>query len=116
MEEEEDLFDLIAAPAPVSPEKKKQGDSSSQKPKAGDSSLSKPENKGSTSVDKGSSVVDTRTLLRKGGPLETSERQQLLSKVGNADGPRNVQKRVREKTMAAICVDGANPITVLPKT
>lgn len=111
MEEEEDLFDLITAPAPVSPEKSKRQESNNRKPRDEGASTSSVVDKDK----KGSSVVDTRTLLRKGGPLETSERQQLLSKVGNPEGPRNVQKRIREKTIAAICVDGASPFTVLPK-
>ncbi|KAE9547659.1 hypothetical protein FO519_009128, partial [Halicephalobus sp. NKZ332] len=125
MEESDDLFDLVEAPPPLSPEKvRKDGGSNFRNPeKEGEPSLQKSgKDEGSSTsslVEKsrdGSSGVNTRSLLRKEGPLEIVDRQQLLAKVGNPEGPRNVQKRIRERTIAAICVEGVTPFTVLPKT
>ena len=43
--------------------------------------------------------------------LSLKERQALLSRLANPDAPRNIQKRQREKTLAAICSEGHKPIT-----
>lgn len=43
--------------------------------------------------------------------LSLEERQAKLARLANPDGPRNIQKRVREKTLMAICIDGHKPMT-----
>uniref|UniRef100_A0A914YWM9 Sm domain-containing protein n=1 Tax=Panagrolaimus superbus TaxID=310955 RepID=A0A914YWM9_9BILA len=43
--------------------------------------------------------------------LSLEQRQALLSRLANPEGPRNIQKRVRERTLQAICINGSAPMT-----
>uniref|UniRef100_A0A7E4W2G8 Sm domain-containing protein n=1 Tax=Panagrellus redivivus TaxID=6233 RepID=A0A7E4W2G8_PANRE len=43
--------------------------------------------------------------------LDLEERQKLLGRLALPDAPRNIQRRVRERTLAAICKPGTAPTT-----
>uniref|UniRef100_A0AC35G1X1 Sm domain-containing protein n=1 Tax=Panagrolaimus sp. PS1159 TaxID=55785 RepID=A0AC35G1X1_9BILA len=55
---------------------------------------------------------NSKPIVQRGtSNLSLEQRQALLSRLANPDGPRNIQKRVRERTLAAICINGFTPIT-----
>uniref|UniRef100_A0AC34QU01 Sm domain-containing protein n=1 Tax=Panagrolaimus sp. JU765 TaxID=591449 RepID=A0AC34QU01_9BILA len=104
-DDSEELFDLLDAPAPESPVKKRS-------PKKQDIHPRQPEIKGNENAESSETQQKRRWFE---GPLDVEHRQELLGRVGLPEGPRKIQSRVRIKTMAAICVDGASPLTTLPK-